>query len=327
MEFEKCDKLLNQVPPFLAYNLIMATHLPLILHMTVVMLPDYQPNKFAENIMKLKPNHAVAGPADWNNFLENPNTRKADFSFLKTMASGSDTMRAKNKQAVNELVRDRGGKYGVMEGYGMTEIGSAACTNVPQCDVLGSVGIPLSKNNFCIYDNDEDKELTYNKIGEICMSGPTVMSGYFNNPEETDNILKKHKDGTVWLHSGDLEYISEDGCIFLEGRLKRIIIRHDGIKVSPFSIEKLVMKHTNIESCCVVGAFDTEHQRGQVPMVYCVFKEANDQTLKEIQELCERELSANYVPYDYKVLDSLPLTPNGKVDYRALEQMAENHDK
>ena len=65
------------------------------------------------------------------------------------------------------------------------------------------------------------------------MSGPTVMKGYYKMPEETANVLRMHKDGTVWLHSGDLGYISEDGNIYLEGRLKRIIIRHDGIKIPP----------------------------------------------------------------------------------------------
>ncbi len=79
----------------------------------------------------------------------------------------------------SSLLQDRGARYGVMEEYGMTEIGSAACTNIPQQDVMGSVGILLSKNNFCIYDNETECELTYNEVGEICMFDPTVMLGYF----------------------------------------------------------------------------------------------------------------------------------------------------
>lgn len=321
--FRACDRFLNQVPPFLAYNLIMATHLPLVLHMEVVMLPDYQPSKFAKNVMRLKPNHAIAGPADWSNFLENPNTRKADFSYLKTMASGSDTIQVKTKQLINELIHSRGGEYSILEGYGMTEIGSAACTNLPQCDVSGSVGIPLPKNIFCIYDNEAKRELPYYEVGEICMSGPTIMNGYWRNPKETENVLKTHEDGITWLHSGDFGYISEDGCVFFEGRLKRIIVRHDGIKVSPSTIEKTIMKHKNIKSCCVVGQFDKEHKSGQLPVAYYVLKETDAQTSKEIQELCERELSAKYLPQIYKELKSLPLTPNGKVDYRTLEKLAQ----
>ena len=197
MEFERGDSFFNQVPPFLAYNTILATHLPLSLHMKIIMLPDYRPDLFAKNIRKLKPNHAIAGPSDWSNFLITSYGNNIDFSFLKTMASGSDMLRVSTKKMLNNYMKRRGTKYGIMEGYGMTEVGSAACTNLPQCDVLESVGIPLVLNNFSVYDNEASRELAYGETGEICMMGPTIMCGYFNNPEETNRVLKKHEDGKI----------------------------------------------------------------------------------------------------------------------------------
>lgn len=323
LKFNYGEIMMNQVPPFLAYNSLCATHMPLALHMKIIMLPEYRPDKFAFNIIKLKPNCAIAGPADWNNFLEKSALpdKPFDLSYLVSLISGSDAMTQKSKDAVNAFVKEHGCKEVVLEGYGMTEIGSAACANMPQHNVDISVGIPLPFNNFCIYDNENNQELPYGESGEICMSGPTVMKGYYKMPEETANVLRKHKDGTLWLHSGDLGHINQDGNIYLEGRLKRIIIRHDGIKVSPFSLEKTIMKHKNVSACCVVGQFDEKHQMGQVPIAFIVLKEYDKTTIAEVKRLCEQEQSANYIPHSYKVLNALPLTPNGKVDYRTLEKL------
>ena len=317
------EVMMNQVPPFLAYNALCTTHLSLVEHFKMILLPDYRPDRFAFNTLKLKPNYIVAGPADWSNFLTEPalKGKSVDLSFLLSLISGSDSMSQKNKDAVNTLIQKKGCTVKIQEGYGMTEIGAGACANVPQRNIDGSVGIPLPLNNFCIYDNENDKELPYGESGEICMSGPTVMKSYYKMPEETANVLRKHKDGTLWLHSGDLGYINEDGNIYLEGRLKRIIIRHDGIKVSPFSLEKTIMKHKNVSECCVVGQFDEEHQMGQVPTAFIVLKENDDMTVAEVKQLCKKEQSADYLPHSYEVLESLPLTPNGKVDYRALENI------
>ncbi|MCM1307368.1 MAG: acyl--CoA ligase [Butyrivibrio sp.] len=318
------EVMMNQIPPFLAYNTLCATHISLAEHFKMILLPDYQPDKFASNIIKLKPNYIFAGPADWSNFLVEPllKNKQIDLSFLLNLISGSDSMPQKIKDGVNKLIRSNGCTVKIQEGYGMTEIGAAACANVPQHNVDGSVGIPLPCNNFCIYDNDAEKELTYNEIGEICMSGPTLMKGYYKMPEETAKVLRLHKDGNIWLHSGDLGYISETGNIYLEGRLKRIIVRHDGIKVSPFNLEKIIMKHSNIVSCCVVGGFDQIHQMGQVPIAYLVLKNNDNSTIAEVGKLCEQELSETYLPHDFRIIESLPLTPNGKIDYRSLEEMA-----
>lgn len=327
MKFETGDTLLNQVPPFLAYNIAMATHLPLTLGMEIIMLPDYQPHKFAENMLKLKPNHGVAGPADWGNFLDYKGKPDYDLGFLKMPGSGSDAMQVKDKLAVNELLVSHGAKYPVMEGYGLTEACSAACTNVPQCDVLGSMGIPLCKMTFCIWDNDSGTELACNQEGEICIAGPSLMSGYKNRPSETADALKVHDDGVMWLHTGDLGYLDENGCLFLKGRLKRIIVRHDGIKVVPSNLEKVITENPLVRGCCVVGMADPDHRQGQVPVAFVTTDvspegEAAAQLMGELGALCGNALASDYQPYAFQLIDSLPLTPNGKVDYRELERRA-----
>lgn len=322
MNFSSGDTFLNQVPPFLAYNTILAVHLPLSLHMCIKLLPDYQPNCFAKNISRHKPNHVVAGPADWKNLLECQNKLAKDLSFLKTMASGSDTMNQKDKTNVNEIAKKRGVHCEITEGYGMTEIGSAACTNLPQCNVPGSVGIPLPLNTFCAFDNDNNRELPYGKSGEICMTGPTVMKGYYKNKAETENALKKHSDGKIWLHSGDLGHIDENGCIYIDGRLKRVIVCHNGIKVFPFPIEQFLLKDNNIAACCVVGKNDTVHGQGQTPVAFIVLVNETPKYVEKIKVNCKSEFSGFYLPSEYIIIEKLPLTPNGKVDFCKLERMA-----
>lgn len=322
MAFSDGEFFLNQVPPFLAYGTILAIHLPLVLRMCINLLPDYQPSQFAKNVSRHKPNHVIASPADWRNFLEDSRSLAKDFSFLNTMASGGDAMNTKDKLSINTLVKNRGGHYKIMEGYGMTEIGSAACTNLPQCDVVGSVGVPLPLNTLCVFDNDNDCELPYGKSGEICMTGPTVMKGYYKNQTETDNVLKKHDDGKLWLHSGDIGHMDENGCVYIDGRLKRIIIRHDGMKISPRVIEQIIMREESITTCCVVGKSDTEHGHGQVPVAFIVLNERKPQSVEKVEAICKSELRENYIPSEYIIVEKLPLTPNGKVDYRKLEEMA-----
>lgn len=325
LRFDRGKRIMNQVPPFLAFNMLCSLHVPLIKHMQMVLLPEYKPDKFAENIVKTKATCCLAGPADWGNFLEDKRfiNKNIDLSYMVNPISGSDSLTAKKKKEINELLKSKGCMQGVLEGYGMTEIGSAACSNMPNANKDNSVGIPFALNNFCIYDNENDTELSYGELGEICMTGATLMKGYYNNPEETSKVIRKHADGLDWLHSGDLGYIDEDGFIYIEGRIKRVIVCYDGIKIYPFNIERIIMSHKNVSACCVVGADDKTNGRGKVPFAFVVLKDKTITSLDEIKSLCEKNLSEKYIPCDYRIIEELPLTDNGKIAYRKLEKMTE----
>lgn len=324
-DHDTSDRMLNQVPPFLAYWFL-SFHLPFALHMTVILLPEYRPDKFAESLLKYAPNHVFAGPGDWGNLLTY-GSRHINYSSLKSLASGSDHLDEKTKHAITEVLREGGCKNSILEGYGMTECCSAASSQLPGHIVDSSVGVPLPKNTFCIYDNEANAELTYNTAGEICICGPSVMKGYFNNAAETANVLRTHSDGKLWLHTGDLGSIDRDGNIYLSGRLKRVIVRYNGMKVSPSNIERVILTHPAVSACCTVGKKDTVHSRGQVPAAFVVLEYHDDNTISELKALCRAELSESYLPAAYHIIDALPLTPNGKVDYRALERISAEEDR
>lgn len=319
MVYKRGERFLNQVPPFLAYNVISALNDPLSLGLQVVLLPQYQPEKFSDNIYKYRINHAIAGPADWKSFLNNKKVLKRKYLFLKTLISGSDKI-GEDKEKINELLNKCGCKEKILEGYGMTEVGAGAVMNLPHINMSESVGIPLKNEVVSIFDSETGQELKYNETGEICISGDTLMRGYYNNPIETSNAMRKHDDGTVWLHTGDLGYMDDDGCLYLVGRMKRIIVRYDGIKVSPYSLEKVILESGMVKECCVVGVPDIERGYGQVPIAYVVLKNKSTDTIGKIREICEVQLSEKYRPKEYREISSLPLTGNGKVDYMKLSR-------
>lgn len=323
--FKEDSRMMNQVPPFLAYNVSLSMHSPLCQRVSLVLLPDYRPDKFAANLFKYKPNHVAAGPADWMNFVESPAPKGRDYGFLYTAISGSDSIRYENKVEINKVLSDHGSRSGIIEGYGMTECGCAVTTNRYGVDKKDTVGIPFPTLTVCIYDNENDCELPYGEKGEICVAGPRLMKGYFERPEDTAESLRYHADGRLWMHTGDLGAIDEDGYVYIEGRLKRIIIQHNGMKINPFEIETVIAEVPQVQSCCVVGQPDEEHGSGQRPVAYFVLNPEHDLSEEEVMTAvktqCEEKLTARYQPQEFHILDALPLTPNGKVDYQSLEKI------
>ena len=151
------------------------------------------------------------------------------------------------------------------------------------------------------------------------------MNGYYNRIEETNAVLRYHDDGILWMHSGDFGYIDENGCVFLDGRMKRIIIQYNGMKINPFEIEKVLLNINDVSECCVVGTPDKGHGRGSIPVAFIVSRN-NSHSLVDLENrlrsACETELQERYRPTRYFFIDSIPLTLNGKVDYRTLEEKA-----
>lgn len=151
------------------------------------------------------------------------------------------------------------------------------------------------------------------------------MLGYYNSEPATKEIKRLHSDGSVWIHSGDIGYMTENGSIFILDRVKKMIIRYDGFKVFPSLIEKTVLTHKAVISCCAVGTRDNEHSQGKLPIVFIVpdFEYGKEAEIKqELIVLCKKELPEYAWPMDFIFLDTLPVTPIGKIDYRALEKEA-----
>ena len=205
-------------------------------------------------------------------------------------------------------------------------LGAAVSVNYRHAYEFGSVGAPFVKDIVSAFDVETGEELPIGQEGEICINAPSTMIGYLNDPEETDNILRRHKDGLLWVHSGDLGYISENGFIHISGRLKRYMLCiANGVQKKVFSldIEKVLLKHPEVEKCAVVPIDDKTVN--QAPVAFIVLSDLNaDQSAAEaaLSEYAEQNLEPVCRPSKYFFVPKYPLTKVGKVDYRALERMA-----
>lgn len=315
------------LPPFVNYSLIEAMMAMLAIGYKVVLIPDYKPLMLGKYIKKYRPNIVLSIPAYWEAILKIQDISQIDMSCFEQIYAGGEAISRENEEAVNKVLLSCGSKTPLLKGLGSTEMTGGATQTYVDCNIPGSVGIPLVKLSCKIVSLDNNEELDYYEEGEICFSGDTVMMGYYNNEPATKEIIKIHSDGRRWLHTGDLGYIDQNGVIFVTGRIKRIIMTKGTdkqvTKMFPDRIEKTILKHTAVETCCVIGISDIE--RIHYAKAFIVLEKRSvqsDRLAEEIFSLCRKELPDYMIPEEIEFIDELPRTERGKIDYRALEEMA-----
>ena len=330
--FRKGQTLMNVMPPFIAYGYACGVHMPLALGLKVVIIPNLDPAKLGSLLLKHKPEHMFGVPSHYQQMAADPKLKNKDLSFIRNYAAGGDAISIGAEKTVNDFLAAHNVEYPLAKGYGMTEVSSAATIAAGTITKPGSVGIPMVNTLVSVFEPGTTKELPIGERGELCICSPSMMKGYYGKPEETANILRTHEDGTVWAHTGDVGYMDEDGFVYLDSRIKRLIIRHDGFKVFPSMIENVISQHPAVHQCSVVGCTDKDHVQGRLPFVFVVLKpEAaastkKRQIIKELRQMCAEELPEYVQPVGYKFLDAMPMTPVGKFDYRKLETEITSRD-
>lgn len=314
---------LDIMPTFIAYGVGMGLHLPLTIGMETILIPQFDAQRFDELLYKHKPVHMVGVPSYWGTIIKSKKLANQDLSYMIAPTVGGDSMNTVLEQEANEFLKKHNCTSKIVKGYGMTEVTGGVAGTIDANNEIGSVGIPFVKQTISVFEPYSEDEIGYNQDGEICITGPNTMLGYFKNQEATNAILKKHSDGKLWVHTGDIGHITENGNIFIVDRLKRMMIRYDGFKVFPSLIEKVILIHKAVDSCKVVSIADPEHRQGKLPKAHIVlkkeYKQYAHQIQSEIELLCSAQLPEYCQPVDYKFRDELPLTSIGKVDYLSLE--------
>lgn len=318
--FNKEDLFLNFLPPFIAYGICGATHMPLVLGLENILIPKFDAKDFPKLMKKYKPNVVFGGPILYEKMMNSRKTKKFDLSSLKVPVSGGDTMNIELEKKINKYFEDNNCYHTIGQGYGMTEVSSSACYSKENSYIEGSVGIPLINNSISIFDADTMNEKLFEEEGEVCIKTNTMMSGYFNNEIENNNVIKIHEDGSIWVHTGDIGTMNSNGNLFVIGRMKRMIVSN-GSKIFPISVESIICKNPYVESCVVVGA---EHKTlRHVPVAHIVLNDNNIDKEKLIDELnseIKKELPDYYLPFIYVFRRNMPLTSIDKIDYKMLEQ-------
>ena len=322
---EDGQRFLGIMPIFSSYGLVCGIHMPLTIGTELALIPRFYPQKMGEYIKKYKPEHMIATPAFYEILINSEEMKDFDLSFMLTMGSGGDSMNAGLEVKMKEFMDTHGIRYPLAQGYGMSEVSAAATFCVNDRYKKGSVGIPCIATTIGIFDPETGEELGYGESGEVCITGFTMMKGYYNNKAETDHVMRKHADGQIWIHSGDIGYIDEDGFVFIQGRVKRMITRFDGHKVFPITIESFIAEHELVQGCSVIAVNDRERMQGQYPMavvelVADVDVSRRDEICREIYNLCQEHLEERGKPVAVVCVDEIPLTGVGKNDYRQLEK-------
>ncbi len=330
------DKFLLIMPPFIAYGLVIGLHNQLCQGQELIMIPTFTLDKakdmLAKLIIKYKPSYIMGVPNFVNIMRNDKRLKNYNLSFLKGFIIGGDMMNPNDEIKGNEWLHAHSANCNITKGWGMTE--GSSCITYPksnECNEIGSVGIPLSKNNIKILNTENSEnidinatELMYNQTGEIFATSPTVMKGYFNRPEYEKEVIFCDNQGQKWIKTGDKGHINQNGILFFEDREKRLVVRPDGHNVSPSQIENVIMQHPAVISCVVVGIPSEKHASGSWPLACIELKEEylnnKEQILKEIDDLCIKKIpprdKANY----YEFVSEVLYTNNGKVDYRKMQE-------
>lgn len=311
------DSCLGIMPNFHGFGISVLMHTPLTLGCYTILVPQIDSKKFDILLKKTKPTCILGVPTLFEALTNSNNVKHLDLSFMKYIVSGGDILQKGLEDKINTYLKEHNANIEVTQGYGMTEALAAVTLAHDRINKSGSIGIPLPGNYIKIINPSTRETLPYNNIGEICIHTKALMLGYLNNEKETNEVLQMHEDGYVWLHTGDLGLMDEDGFIFYKGRIKRMIIS-SGYNIYPNHIEDIIESHPAVLQCTVVGM--PHPYKKKVPKAYIVLKPGfHGLFIKtEIKEYCKKNLEYHMVPYKFVYRNNLPKTKLGKVDFKRL---------
>ena len=313
-------KMLAIMPVFHGFGLGVCIHTAFISGVTAILVPQFSIKSYAQLLKKHRPHYIAGVPTLYEALLRLGNIENLDMSQLKGVFSGGDSLSVELKRKVDAFLHAHGATVQVREGYGLTECVTASCLTPRDFHKEGSIGIPYPDMYYKIVRRGTHEAVPYGEEGEIVITGPTVMKGYDNNEGETAGTLRMHDDGRVWLHTGDLGMMDEDGFIYFRQRIKRMIIT-SGYSVYPSQLENVIESHADVLISCVIGVPDD--YKMQSIKAFIVLRDGKEPT-EEIKESilghCRRNIAKYAMPREFEYRKDLPRTLVGKVAYIELEK-------
>jgi long-chain acyl-CoA synthetase len=314
------DSMLSILPMFHGFGLAVGIHAMLIHGGSCILVPRFSADALAGLVKKLKPGYMAGVPTLFDALSANAAFNTTSLASFKGLFCGGDSLSPQTKERFEAVVRRNGGSTPLREGYGLTESVTANILMPREHYRERSIGVPYPDMLGKVVRLDTTVEADPGEEGEICVSGPTLMLGYLDDPAETAVSLRRHDDGYLWLHTGDLGCMDADGFFYFKMRMKRII-KSSGISVYPTQIEDVLNKHPAVRLSCVIGV--RHPTKVQVPKGFVTLNEgyqASTELEKELIDLCHKELMPHSCPRCIEFRDRLPLTLVGKVAYRSLEE-------
>lgn len=268
---------------------------------------------YIDNLVRYHPSYIAGVPTLFQALLANPKFARVRFETLRGACCGGDSLTSSLKHRFDEVLAAQGASVELMEGYGLTEC-VTSCTVSPSGGYReDSIGIPIPGMRLKVVDPVAAEDVGAGVDGELCVTGPTLMVGYLNEPEATAETLRTHPDGRVWLHTGDIGWVDEDGYFYFKGRQKRVI-KVSGVSVYPAQVEQVLESLPGIARACVIGTPD-EYQMTSVKAFVVPADGVGDTPAfrAELTAHCRRHLMKWAVPRSVEFRDELPTTLVGKI--------------
>jgi len=277
---------------------------------TMVVFPRFDPTEYLEAALKYKATVLGGAPQLYIPLLNLPEFGKYDLSGIKLAASGAAPLPMPVLEKMLDVF-----KGVVCEGYGLTECTMGATANPPDRSKIrpGSVGFPVFDTECKVVDLTTGKDLPPGEEGEICIKGPQVMQGYWNRPDETAEVLKNE-----WLQTGDIGREDEYGYFYITDRKKDMII-YKGYNVYPREIEEVLIRHSGVEQCAVLGKAEIEV--GEAPVAFVQVLKGAEVTREELLNHTNSQVAAYKKLRDIIFIDAIPVSPAGKILKRELRKM------
>jgi long-chain acyl-CoA synthetase len=307
----QCEKgnesILGVLPFFHVYGMTAVMNLSIMQGYKMILLPKFDPETTLKTIQKLKPTLFPGAPTIYIALLNHPKLKNYDLSSIKACISGSAPLPVEVQEKFETVT---GGK--LIEGYGLTEASPVTHANFLWDGerVKGSIGVPWPDTEAKIISLETGEEAKINEIGELVVRGPQIMKGYWNQPIETEAVLR---DG--WLYTGDLGYMDERGYFFIVDRKKDMIIA-SGYNIYPREVEEVLYEHPKVQEAAVIGIPDV--YRGETVKAFIVLKQGEECTKEELDHFVRSRLAAYKVPRIYEFRKELPKTAVGKILRRVL---------
>lgn len=295
------------LPFFHVYGMTTVMNLSIKQGSKMILMPKFNALDVLKAIDKQRPTLFPGAPTIYVALLNHPDLKKYDLSSIKACISGSAPLPTEVQEQFEKITNGK-----LVEGYGLTESSPVTHANfVWENRVNGSIGVPWPDTDCKIFKMDAiDEEAEVGEVGEIAVKGPQIMKGYWNNEEETNNVLKNG-----WLFTGDLGYMNEQGYFYIVDRKKDMIIA-GGYNIYPREVEEVLYDHEGIQEAVVAGIPDA--YRGETVKAYIVLKQDYSITEDALNEYCRKHLAAYKVPRIYEFRKELPKTAVGKILRRKL---------
>ncbi|HJK13736.1 MAG TPA: class I adenylate-forming enzyme family protein, partial [Methanocorpusculum sp.] len=313
------DGFLAILPMFHAFGLAVTAHTPLSAGLKVVLLPRFNAKECAHAILSEKTAYIAGVPAMYERMYSEFEGK--DLSFIKLIVAGGDSVSGSLINRYNQLLRQGNCMVKFRPGYGLTEACSVCALTEDGYRTVptGCVGIPLMGNKVCTVEPGTINVLPNGEEGELCLFSGAVMTGYYRNQEASEAVLRRHEDGNIWLHTGDIVKITPNGDICFRSRYKRMV-KVNGYNVYPMMIEEVMQTHPDVKEVCAIGIPWKHDTRIKL---YVTLKRKMDpaEAERKLIEYAMGRLNRWSIPAAVEIVASLPRTKMEKTDYRALEEL------